>query len=114
MAEYGTIVMPRPLATIDLMISTFSVSMTTFTGIASSTKNWSTTRRVFEPLSKRMSGWRASARASTERRRANLADDHPCRPSDDAQVDLLVLRTEFPQELRQDMQTDCHAAAERE
>ena len=49
MAWKGMMVIPSPLATMALMISTFSVSMATFMGTASSTKNWSSTRRVLEP-----------------------------------------------------------------
>ena len=66
---YGTMLMPRPDATIDLMISTFSVSATTRGLMSARTKNSSMTRRVLEPPSNRMNGCR------DERGRR----DRPCR-----------------------------------
>ena len=48
-AANGMMVMPRPLATMALMISTFSVSMDTRAGTPSSWKNRSSTLRVLEP-----------------------------------------------------------------
>ena len=54
--------MPRPLRTIALMISTFSVSITICGFDASRVKNSSTSRRVIDPVSNRMNGcWSRSA-----------------------------------------------------
>ena len=48
--------MPSPLRTIALMISTFSVSITMCDSMRSRVKNSSTSRRVIDPLSNRMKG----------------------------------------------------------
>src|SRR6185369_5262766 len=63
--EKGTMLTPSPDATIDLMISTFSVSATTRGLICSRTKNSSSVRRVFDPASKTMKGWPTSALTGT-------------------------------------------------
>ena len=58
--------MPSPEATIDLMISTFSVSATMRGLICSRTKNSSSVRRVFDPCSKTTNGWPTSASTPTD------------------------------------------------
>ena len=50
------IAIPIPTITSALMISTFSVSVTTFGAICSRTKNASIALRLFEPASKSTNG----------------------------------------------------------
>ena len=66
-----TMPMPRPVFTIALMISTFSVSITTVGSMLSLAKKLSITRRVADPTSKSTNGSAARSCGATVRRRAS-------------------------------------------
>ena len=55
-ACHGMMLIPRPLRTIALMISTFSVSITICGSMRSRVKNSSASRLVIEPVSNRTNG----------------------------------------------------------